>query len=186
MFGDTGSNSWLGSATFWIAVSTVAAAIFVAIQAWYARVQVVDASSARMLEQQLDICFDTFDAASRLDTELRQLAREGSHADVWPPMVMADSRDEMVRFQTSVPPLLAHLENGLMKASVLGPLDRHRAFLAQQIAGLGERLLTLNPNLAGQAETDAQVKDIFAALSDFVGAQYLVNEGCKTVAQRTS
>ena len=185
MIGAGGTN-WLGSATFWIAVSTVAAAIFVAIQAWYARVQVVEASASRILEQQLDICFDTFDAASRLDGELRQLAREGSHANVWPPMVMAASSAELVRFQTRVPPLLAGLENGLMKASVLGPLDKHRGFLAQQIAGLGERLLTLNPNLADTAETDAQVKEVFAALSDFVGAQYLVNEGCKTVAQRTS
>jgi hypothetical protein len=185
MIGDNGTN-WLGSATFWIAISTVAAAVFVAIQAWYARVQVVEASASRLLEQQLDICFDTFDAASRLDAELRQLAREGQHAEVWPPMVTVERPSELVAFQTRVPPLLAGVENGLMKAGVLGPLDKHRAFLSQQITGLGERLLALNPNLAGKAEPDAQVKEIFAALSDFVGAQYLVSEGCKTVAQRTN
>ncbi|WP_068115049.1 hypothetical protein [Tropicimonas marinistellae] len=185
MFGDSG-NTWLGSATFWIAVSTVAAAIFVAIQAWYARVQVVEASNSRILEQQLDICFETFDAATLLDGELRQLAREGAHAAEWPPMVRAESAAELVRFQRRVPPLLAGLENGLMKAAVLAPLDKNRAYLAQQITGLGERLLTLNPALAGKADPDAQVKDVFARLSEFVGAQYLVGEGCKTVAQRTS
>lgn len=179
-------SSWLGSATFWIAVSTVFAAVFVAIQAWYAREQVVEASSARMLEQQLDICFETFDAATALDGELRQLAREGMHADVWPPKVMADSPADIVKFQLRVPPLLAGLENGLLKASVLGPLDRYREFLAQKITGLSEKLLTLNPNLAGKATPDEQVKEVFAVLSEFVGGQYLINEGCKTVAQRTN
>ncbi|PRY21510.1 hypothetical protein CLV78_109123 [Aliiruegeria haliotis] len=186
MFGQVGNwRTWCASATFWIAVSTVAAAIFVAIQAWYARAQVVAESSSRVLEQRLDICFDTVDAAGQLDAELRQLAREGMHADTWPPRVMAGSSEELIRFQTRVPPLLSELENGLMKAEILGTLDTHRAYLEQQISGLGEQLLSLNPRLADAAEPHPEVERVFTSLSEFIGAQYLVHEGCRTVAQRT-
>ena len=44
----------------------------------------------------------------------------------------------------------------------------------------------LNPALADRPDPDAQQTKVFAALSEFIGAQYLVFEGCKTVAQRTS
>jgi hypothetical protein len=187
MIGETEiGGKWIGSATFWIAISTVFAAVFVAIQAWYARVQVVEASETRLLERELDICFGSFDAAGALDTELKALAREGMQPEVWPPQVMARSAAEMVKFQNSVPPLLSALENGLMKAAIVGPLDDHRAFLMQKISGLGEKLSSLNPSMAAQAQPDPEVKLVFASLSEFVGAQYLVYEGCKTVAQRTS
>ena len=187
MIGETEiGGKWMGSATFWIALSTVFAAVFVAIQAWYARVQVVEAAETRLLEKELDICFANFDAAGALDAELRVLAREGMHPDVWPPKVMAGTAEELVAFQTRVPPLLSTLENGLMKAAIVGRLDDHRSFLMQKIAGLGERLSSLNPSLAETAQPDPEVKSVFASLSEFVGAQYLVYEGCKTVAQRTS
>ena len=186
MFGGDDSARWVGSATFWIALSTVAAAVFVAIQAWYARVQVVEASETRLLEKELDICFNSFDAAAALDTELKALAREGMHPEVWPPEVMVSGEAELVTFQRTVPQLLTALETGLMKADVLGGLDRHRAYLLQQISGLAERLSSLNPSLANAADPDPEVKSVFASLSEFIGAQYLVYEGCKTVAQRTS
>lgn len=186
MFGEGDSARWVGSATFWIALSTVAAAVFVAIQAWYARVQVVEASSTRLLEKELDICFESFDAAAALDTELKALARQGMHKETWPPSVMAASAGELLKFQRTVPQLLVGLETGLMKADVLGGLDKNRSYLLQHISGLGEQLSSLNPSLANQAEPDPEVKGVFASLSEFIGAQYLVYEGCKTVAQRTS
>ncbi|RYH12356.1 hypothetical protein [Tropicimonas sp. IMCC6043] len=187
MFGETEIGlKWFGSATFWIAVSTVAAAIFVAIQAWYARVQVVEAANTRLLERELDFCLETFDEAEALDAELKSLAREGMHPEIWPPKAMASSAAELLEYQRRVPPLLGALENGLMKGAILRPLDDHRAYLAQQIEGLGEALASLNPVLADKAEPNAQVTNVFTALSEFIGAQYLVFEGCKTVAQRTS
>ena len=186
MFGDSDSGRWVGSATFWIALSTVAAAVFVAIQAWYARVQVVEASETRLLEKELDICFESFDSAAALDAELKALARQGMQPEVWPPEVMATSAGELLKFQRGVPQLLASLETGLMKADVLGGLDKHRAYLLQQISGLGERLSSLNPSLANAAEPDLEIMSVFSSLSEFIGAQYLVYEGCKTVAQRTS
>lgn len=173
-----------GSTNFWVAFSTLLAAIFVALQTWYARVAFVDASETRLLQTRLDTCFENFDAATRLDQELRELAREGAHPEVWPPMIMADTETELRRYQERVPPLLASLENGLMKASIFGALDAPRSYLSQHIAGLGERLVTLDPAAAARPEAQAQVRSLFATLSEFIGAQYLVFEGCKTVAQR--
>jgi hypothetical protein len=46
-----------------LSLSTLAAALFVAVQAWYARVAFVEASETRLLEDKLDLCFQNFDAA---------------------------------------------------------------------------------------------------------------------------
>ena len=64
------------ASTIVLAASTLVAALFVAVQAWYARTSFVEASETRFLERKLDICFENFDAAAQLDIELRAAVPE--------------------------------------------------------------------------------------------------------------
>ena len=77
MVGSTISN-------FMLAGGTLLAAIFVAIQAYYARSSYVEADATRFLERKLDICFENFDDAARLDAMLRVTVPNMADQDVWP------------------------------------------------------------------------------------------------------
>lgn len=171
------------SSSIILAVSTMIAALFVAVQAWYARVAFVEASETRLLEKQLDICFENFDAAVAVDTTLRATTPGAVAEDVWPPQIMLSDAEELQRLQQAVVPVLNDLESGLTKAVILGPLDRHRAYLSQQISGLSERLLRVNPSLVANSDMNTEVDAILKKLSEFLGAQYLVQAGCRLVAQ---
>ena len=163
-----------------LAVSTMVAALFVAVQAWYARVAFVDASETRFLERKLDICFENFDAAVKLDGQLRALtAADGA----WPPRIDIMSADDVRAIQGRIVPMLDGLQSSLAKASILGPLDRFRDFLAGRLDGLGQRLLSLPPSGIGGQETRGELTEILEQLSDFLGAQYSVFEGCRLVAK---
>lgn len=157
------------------------AALFVAVQAWYARVAFVEGSETRLLEKKLDICFENFDAAVALDSALREVAPPDG--DSWPPMVMVRDAATLAAVQAHVVPRLNHLESGLAKASILGSLDRYRTYLAQQLDGLSQRLLMVVPSHVGQPKMDAEIDGIFAKLSEFLGAQYSVFAGCRLVAE---
>lgn len=61
--------------TLIFAGSTLLATLFVAMQAWYARVAFVEASQTRLLENKLDLCFENFDDAAALDLALRRPCR---------------------------------------------------------------------------------------------------------------
>ena len=61
--------------------------IFVAIQAWYARIEIVQAAETRFLERKLDICFENFDQAVALDTALRNAAPGEGIDERWPPLM---------------------------------------------------------------------------------------------------
>ncbi len=166
-----------------LAVSTLIAAIFVGAQAWVARVAFVESSETRFLEKKLDICFQNFDAAVALDAELRALTPGIGEDEGWPPRVSVMDGPELVRIQDRVVPLLNSFESSLAKASILGSTDRFRLFLGGQLEGLSQRLLTVSPARLGEPEADAELTNILETLSDFLGAQYSVFEGCRLVAE---
>ncbi|WP_425046157.1 hypothetical protein [Primorskyibacter sp. S87] len=166
-----------------LAGSTLVAAFFVAAQAWYARVAYVEAAETRLLEKKLDICFDNFDAAAELDTALRQVAPGMTLDQEWPPQIVVEDVAHLARVQADVVPRLNQLESGLAKASILGPLDKHRAYLAQQLQGLSKRLLDIVPTRIGQDKMDKEIDGVMATLSEFLGAQYSVFTGCRLVAE---
>ncbi len=164
-----------------LAISTLLATIFVAIQAWYARISYVEADATRFLERKLDICFENFDTAARLDGMLRTTVPGMMDQDVWPPKVEINSARALADIQTKVVPLLDELTAGFTKASVLEGLDKHRVFLTQRVTGLSKQLLDLRPeNLEPDNE---QTNLILAKLSDFLGAQYSVFTGCRMIAR---
>lgn len=166
-----------------LAGSTLVAALFVAVQAFYARVAFVDASETRLLEKKLDICFQNFDAAANLDTSLRRSAPGMGLDDVWPPRIELLDVAQLRAMQDQVVPQLNALESGLAKASILGELDKYRAFLAQELRGLSKRLLDIVPARIGQDRMDKEIDAVMASLSDFLGAQYSVFTGCRLVAE---
>ena len=51
-----------------LAAGTLVAALFVAVQAYYARSSYVEGEATRFLERKLDICFENFDAAAQAGT----------------------------------------------------------------------------------------------------------------------
>lgn len=166
--------------TFVLAASTFLAAAFVAVQAWYARTSYVEGEANRILERKLDICFENFDAAARIDAALRQSVpgMTGDEAE-WPPKVRVTSAEVLATVQREIVPHLDQLEAGLTKAQVLGGLDKYRDYLEQQLRGLSKRVLDLNP--AKLAEADSRA--VFDKLSEFIGAQYAVFTGCRQVAE---
>ena len=166
-----------------LAISTLIAAIFVGVQAWVARTAFVEASDTRLLEKKLEICFENFDAATALDAELRGLTPGIGMDEGWPPKVSVTNPQMLVRIQTGVVPLLNRFESSLAKATILGPPDRFRAYLMGRAEGLSQRLLMVSPARLDEPDTEAELDDILAALSEFLGAQYSVFEGCSLVAQ---
>ena len=166
-----------------LAISTLVAALFVAVQAWYARVAFVEAQETRLLEKKLDICFENFDAAVALDAQLRALSPGIGTDEAWPPRVEVMEPQDLVRIQSKIVPLLNSFESSLAKASILGSLDRFRLYLTGQLDGLSQRLLIISPARLHEEETDAEMSDIFDTLSDFLGAQYSVFEGCRLVTE---
>lgn len=164
-----------------LAIGTIVAALFVAVQAWYARIAYVETSQTRFLERALDICFDNFDQAARLDAALRYDLPDMAVTEGWPPKIAVTQGADLERLQRAVIPHLDALEAGLTKASVLGPLDKFRAYLAQQSRGLSKRLLDIRPE--GLSPQTEDTRAAFAALSDFFGAQYSVFTGCRLVAE---
>ena len=164
-----------------LAAGTLLAALFVAVQAWYARTAYLDAAATRAVEARLDICFENFDAAAELDSALRFVIPGMMEQQDWPPKVVIDSPALLVAMQRSVAPKLDTLEAGLTKASVLGDLDKYRAFLAQQVRGLSKALLDLPPGSV--AENSPAIAEVEARLGDLLGAQYLVFTGCRGLAE---
>lgn len=173
LVGSNFSNVMLG-------VGTMLAAIFVAVQAYYARSSFVQADESRFLERKLDICFENFDEAARLDAMLRSTVPSMMEQEVWPPRVEINSAEKLVEVQAKVVPLLDGLTAGFTKASVLDTLDKYRAYLEQQLNGLSKRIIDLRPEqiLAKTDEAEAVLKQ----LSEFVGAQYSVFTGCRLIA----
>lgn len=169
------------TSTVVLAASTLVAALFVAVQAWYARTSFVEASETRFLERKLDICFDNFDAAAQLDLELRAAVPEMATQQVWPPQVVVETPERLAVFHREVVPRLDALDAGLTKASVLESLDKYRAYLAQKIRGLSKRLMDISPGDLSPENKDTQA--VFAALSEFLGGQYQVLTGCRLVAE---
>lgn len=177
--------------TFVLAASTFLAAAFVAVQAFYARTSYVEGEATRFLERKLDICFENFDAAARIDAGLRQAIPGMASADDWPPKVRVESADVLARVKTEIVPLLDRLDAGLTKAQVLGGLDKYRAYLGQELRGLSKQLLDLNPaTLAAENNPDNPDHKanaaVFNKLSEFIGAQYAVFTGCRLVAEGKS
>lgn len=171
-----------GGSNLVLALSTLVAAIFVGAQAWVARVAFVEGTETRFLEKKLDICFENFEAAISLDAELRALTPGSGEDEEWPPQVSVMDAGTLVDIQERVVPLINRFELSLAKATILGEPDRFRAFLADQADGLSQRLLMVSPSRLGNAESDAELSEIFDDLSDFLGAQYTVFEGCRLVA----
>ncbi|MDJ0825939.1 MAG: hypothetical protein QNJ16_10595 [Rhodobacter sp.] len=174
MTGATASN-------FILAGGTLLAALFVAIQAFYARSSYVEAEASKFLERKLDICFQNFDDAARLDAALRLAVPGMATQDTWPPKVVVETPEALAALQREVVPMLDALDAGLTKATVLDQLDKYRAYLAQQIRGLSKRLLDLTPAQLGPE--NEQTKATLAVLSDFLGAQYSVFTGCRLIAE---
>ncbi len=170
-----------GSGNYLLAAATLLAALFVAVQAWYARTSFVEASATRLLEKKLDICFDNFDAAAELDAALRLAVPEMMLQETWPPKVVIEDAARLATLQRDVVPKLNALESGLTKASVLGPLDKYRSYLTQQVRGLSKRLMDLRPEQLGPE--NEETKAVSALLSDFLEAQYSVFTGCRLVAE---
>jgi len=164
-----------------LAAGTIVAALFVAVQAWYARSAYVEENETRFLEKKLDICFENFDQAAQLDAALRYAVVDPMMMADWPPKLAVADAETLVMVQREVVPKLNALEAGLTKASVLGDLDKFRAYLAQQARGLSKRLLDVNPATLDQ--NDAQTGATFQVLSEFLGAQYTVFTGCRLVAE---
>lgn len=165
-----------------LAMSTFVAALFVAVQAWYARVAFVETSRTRLLEDKLDLCFENFDAAVALDTQLRAASPLTAAEDAWPPKVILQDVDALMQVQRNVVPAVNALEASLSKASILGQLDKHRGYLADRIQGLSKSLLDINASQIGQKKMDAEIDRVLTRLSDFLGGQYLVFTGCRLVA----
>lgn len=176
---DTGKKA----SGFLLAGSTLIAAVFVAVQAFYARTAFVEGTETRLLEKKLDACFENFDAAVELDTALRRAAPGAGLEENWPPKVVVSDPRQLAAVQSDVVPRLNALESSLTKASILGPLDEHRAYLMQQLNGLSQRLLKVVPSRIGQDNMDTEINEIFATLSDFLGAQYQVFVGCRAVTK---
>jgi len=177
------SDHVTGGATsnFILAGGTLLAAIFVAVQAFYARSSFVEGEASRFLERKLDICFENFDDAARLDAALR-LAVPGMVAqETWPPKVVIDTPASLALVQRDVVPILDALDAGLTKATVLDTLDKHRAYLAQQLRGLSKRLLDLTP--AQLSPDNPEAATALRLLSDFLCAQYSVFTGCRLIAE---
>ena len=166
-----------------LALSTLIAAIFVGAQAWIARTALVEASETRLLEKKLEICFENFDAATALDAELRALTPGIGEDEDWPPKISLMEPQMLVLIQSRVVPLLNQLESSLAKATILGPPDRFRAYLSGRAMGLSQRLLMVSPARLNEPETEEALTEILDALSEFLGAQYSVFEGCSLVAQ---
>ena len=164
-----------------LAGGTMLAAIFVAVQAWYARSTFLEGEATRVLERKLDHCFDNFDQAAQLDSALRLASPGMDMQETWPPMVVVKTPQKLAAIQSDVVPKIDALESGLTKASVLGGLDKYRDYLAQQVRGLSKQLLDLNP-AQFDPEND-ETKAVFAKLSDFLGAQYSVFTGCRLIAE---
>ena len=164
-----------------LAAGTLLAAGFVAVQAYYARSSYVEGEATRFLERKLDICFENFDSAARLDAALRATVPAMQTQDVWPPQVVAETPEELRDIQREIVPLLDELSAGFTKAEVLGQPDKFRAYLAQQLNGLSKRLNDLNPNdMTAQTEEKTAVLKL---LSEFVGGQYSVFTGCRLIAE---
>jgi hypothetical protein len=170
------------SPNLWVAASTLIAAAFVAVQAWYARVAFVEASASRLLENKLDACFDSYDAAAALDAELRAVSGDPDDPERWPPTVVPQSRAQALVVQDRVVPAVERLDALLMKSSILGPLGTERAYLLQNVTGLGERLRAIDPGRVVRNTQDGEVLSAFASLSELIGAQHLVLLGCRDVA----
>lgn len=166
-----------------LASSTLLAAVFVAAQAWYARVAYVEEAKTRLLQNKLDLCFQNFDDAAALDAALRAAAPGMADVDHWPPRIMLEDQEHLAHLQQSVVPRLNALESGLFKASILGELDKYRAYLAQELTGLSKRVLDIVPARVGQDEMDKEINGVMSALSEFLGAQYSVFTGCRLVAE---
>ena len=164
-----------------LAAGTIVAAAFVAVQAYYARSSYVENEATRFLERRLDICFENFDAAARLDASLRLAVPGMASQTVWPPLVRVENATELAALKREAVPKLDALEAGLTKARVLEGLDKHRAFLAQQARGLSKAILDLTPDQL--APDNAGTKATLSRLSDFLGAQYSVFTGCRLIAE---
>ncbi|MEM6636502.1 MAG: hypothetical protein AAF667_11480 [Pseudomonadota bacterium] len=173
----TGGNT----SNYILAAGTLLAAIFVAVQAWYARTSFLEGEATRVLERKLDLCFDNFDQAAALDSVLRQTVPNMEMQDVWPPMVVIETPSQLWVLRDAVVPELDALEAGLTKASVLGGLDKYRGYLAQQLRGLSKQLTDISPMRFDP--TDEENAEVFARLSDFLGAQYSVFTGCRLLAE---
>ncbi|MGV6849520.1 MAG: hypothetical protein ACWA5A_14195 [Marinibacterium sp.] len=171
------------SATALLALSTVVATGFVAVQAWYARVTYVQEAQSRLLQQKLDFCFANFDDAAALDSALRTADPDMMLDDSWPPRIAVADAAHLDRLQRDVVPRLNALESGLYKASILGELDKYRAYLAQELTGLSKRLIDIVPARMGQDQTDTEITAVTTVLSEFLGAQYSVFTGCRLVAE---
>lgn len=171
------------TATLIFALSTVLATAFVAVQAWYARVAVVEAAQTRLLEDKLAICFDAFDAAAALDATLRQAVPGMVLDQSWPPKITIRDAETLKNLQYDVVPRLNDLQSGLIKASILGDLDKHRAYLVQELNGLPKQLLDLVPTRLGEQKMLSETDEVMATLSEFLGAQYSVLTGCRLVAE---
>jgi hypothetical protein len=165
-----------------LALSTLVAALFVAVQAWYARVAFVETERTRLLEKKLDICFQNFDAAVALDGALRDLSPGFGMHEVWPPKVDVMNAPELVEIQIRVVPMLNAFQSSLAKASILGPLDRFREYLSGEVEGLSGDLQNLSPALLGTPEGTVEIDAVLGRLAEFFGAQYSVFEGCRLVA----
>lgn len=172
-----------GTSNTILAISTLIAAIFVAVQAWYARVAFVESSRTRVLEQKLDLCFQSFDAAVALDSELRALSPGFGGDEVWPPKVTVMDAARLVQIQDRIVPRLNQLQTAISKASILGSLDRFRSYLSGRLEGLSEDLLMVSPAQLGSEEGREGIASILDTLSEFFGAQYSVFEGCRLVAK---
>jgi len=171
------------SSNLLLASSTLVAALFVAVQAWYARVAYVEESETRLLQNKLDLCFENFDNAAALDTSLRATTPGMMLDNGWPPRIAVQDAAHLARVQMDVVPRLNALESGLYKASILGELDKYRAYLLQELAGLSKRLLDIVPARIGQDKMDKEIDAVVATLSEFLGAQYSVFTGCRLVAE---
>lgn len=166
-----------------LAMSTLMATIFVAAQTWYARVAFVEASETRLLEKRLEICFQNFDEAVALDMALRRAAPGEGIDESWPPMVVLDSADRLLALKRDVVPALDAFEAGLAKATILGELDKYRAYLAQQVRGLSKRLTDISPARIGESSMDGEIAGVLSDLGDFLGGQYSVFTGCREIAR---
>ena len=160
---------------------TLIAAVFVAIQAYYARSSYVEADKTRFLERKLDICFENFDDSARLDAMLRLTVPGMMEQDIWPPRVEITTAKSLADVQSRVVPLLDALTAGFTKASVLEGLDKHRTYLADRLSGLSKQILDLRP--ADLDPKNDETQEILAKLSDFLGAQYSVFTGCRMIAK---
>lgn len=169
--------------TMTFAASTLLATLFVAMQAWYARVAFVEASETRLLEDKLAICFDNFDDAASLDIALRQIVPSMLLDEQWPPKIAIKDAEMLRKMQYDVVPRLNDLQSGLIKASILGDLDKHRGYLVQELNGLSKRLLDLVPPRIGEEKMDREIDAVMTTLSEFLGAQYSVLTGCRLVAE---